>query len=65
MSSKKLKDWGLVIRPETVLLEGPVYRKENIILGNGVRKQVGNNMDWGIDVAKNAMFIAVRTIFCK
>jgi len=36
-----------------------VYKQETILLGNGIRKQVGINMDWGIDVARNAMFVAV------
>lgn len=40
-------------------LEGPVYKRETILLGNNLRKQVGINMDWGIDVAKSAMFVAV------
>ncbi|VVC30372.1 Ribonuclease H-like domain,Piwi domain,PAZ domain [Cinara cedri] len=60
LASKKFKDWGLIVRPEPVKLKGPVYKRENIILGNGMRKQVGVNMDWGIDVAKSAMFIAVN-----
>lgn len=47
------------MRPNPVVLEGPVYKRESILLGNGFRKQIGPNMDWGIDVAKNAMFAAV------
>lgn len=63
IASKKFKDWGLILNPVPVKLEGPVYKRENIILGNGLRKQVGVNMDWGMDVAKNAMFAAVSTNF--
>lgn len=48
-----------MIRPVPVKMEGPVYNRENILLGNNIRKQVGMNMDWGMDVAKNAMFVAV------
>lgn len=65
IAGKKLKDWGLILRPEPVKLEGPAYKRENILLGNGVRKQVGVNMDWGLDVAKCAMFVAVCSIFLK
>ncbi|KAL4105103.1 hypothetical protein QTP88_020376 [Uroleucon formosanum] len=59
-ASKKLKDWGLMMRPIPVKLEGPVYNRETILLGSNIRKQVGINMDWGMDVAKNAMFVAVN-----
>lgn len=59
MAGKKFKDWGIVMRPTPVRLEGPVYKRETILLGNNLRKMVGVNMDWGMDVAKNAMFIAV------
>lgn len=59
VASKKLKDWGLMMRPIPVKLEGPVYKRETILLGSNIRKQVGINMDWGMDVAKNAMFVAV------
>jgi len=48
-----------MMRPIPVRMEGPVYKKETILLGNNIRKQVGMNMDWGMDVAKNAMFVAV------
>jgi len=40
-----------------------VYKQETILLGNGLRKQVGINMDWGIDVARNAMFVAVSRYY--
>lgn len=60
MASQKFKDWGLVMRPIPVILEGPVYKRETILLGNNIRKQVGVNMDWGMDVAKSAMFVAVN-----
>lgn len=60
VASKKLNDWGLMMRPIPVKMEGPVYKKETILLGNNIRKQVGMNMDWGMDVAKNAMFVAVN-----
>lgn len=63
MASKKFKDWGLVVHPIPVRLEGPVYKRETILLGNSIRKQVGINMDWGIDVAKNAMFTAVSIMY--
>ncbi|XP_022171132.1 piwi-like protein Ago3 [Myzus persicae] len=61
-ASKKLKDWGLMMRPVPVKMEGPVYKRETILLGNSIRKQVGMNMDWGMDVAKNAMFVAVNML---
>ncbi|XP_025198064.1 piwi-like protein Ago3 [Melanaphis sacchari] len=61
-ASKKFKDWGLVMRPIPAVMEGPVYKKETILLGNNIRKQVGMNMDWGMDVAKNAMFTAVNML---
>jgi len=48
-----------MMRPVPVKMEGPVYKRETILLGNNIRKQVGMNMDWGMDVAKNAMFVAV------
>lgn len=48
------------MRPVPVKLEGPVYKRETILLGNNIRKQVGVNMDWGMDVAKSAMFVAVN-----
>lgn len=59
IANLKFKNWGLQLCPIPVKLEGPVYKRETILLGNGVRKQVGINMDWGMDVAKNAMFVAV------
>lgn len=59
IASKKFKDWGLIVRPTPVILEGPTYKRETILLGNNLRKQVGLNMDWGMDVAKSAMFVAV------
>lgn len=55
-----MKDWGLKFSSVPVRLEGPVYRSENIIFGNEVRRPVRDNVDWGPDVAKNAMFAAVR-----
>jgi len=48
-----------MMRPIPVKMEGPVYKRETILLGSNIRKQVGVNMDWGMDVAKNAMFVAV------
>ncbi|XP_015367176.1 PREDICTED: protein argonaute-3-like [Diuraphis noxia] len=60
VASKKFRDWGLMMRPVPVKMEGPVYKRETILLGNNIRKQVGMNMDWGMDVAKNAMFVAVN-----
>jgi hypothetical protein len=60
---KKFLDWGVLMRPNPVILEGPVYKRETILLGNSIRKQVGPNMDWGIDMAKNAMFVAVSKLF--
>ncbi|XP_050528911.1 piwi-like protein Ago3 [Daktulosphaira vitifoliae] len=60
VASKKLKDWGLNLRPIPVKLEGPVYRNENIIFGNEIRRPVRENVDWGIDITKNAMFAAVN-----
>lgn len=51
------------MRPVPVKLEGPVYKRETILLGNNQRRQVGVNMDWGMDVAKNAMFSAVSIYF--
>lgn len=51
------------MRPLPVKLEGPVYKQEVIIMGNNIRKQVGTNMDWGNDVARNAMFTAVSNLF--
>lgn len=45
-------------------MEGPVYKREHIKLGNSITKQVGVNMDWGFDVAKNAMFRSV-SLFIK
>lgn len=62
VASQKFKDWGLSMRPIPVKLEGPVYKRETILLGNNIRKQVGINMDWGIDVAKSAMFVAVNIL---
>jgi len=47
------------VHPIPVKLEGPVYKRETILMGNSLRKQVANNMDWGMEVAKNAMFVAV------
>ena len=61
-ASKRLKDWGLMMRPIPAKMEGPVYKRETILLGSNIRKQVGINMDWGIDVAKNAMFVAVSIL---
>ncbi|XP_026821095.1 piwi-like protein Ago3 isoform X2 [Rhopalosiphum maidis] len=62
VASKKFNDWGLMMRPIPVKMEGPVYKKETILLGNNIRKPVGMNMDWGMDVAKNAMFVAVNML---
>jgi len=56
---KKCKDWGLIIRPIPVKMEGPVYKREPIEFGNKVIKELGINMDWGKDAVKNAMFVAV------
>ncbi|XP_003245599.2 piwi-like protein Ago3 [Acyrthosiphon pisum] len=61
-ASKRLKDWGLMMRPIPAKMEGPVYKRETILLGSNIRKQVGINMDWGIDVAKNAMFVAANVL---
>lgn len=53
------------------MLEGPVYKRESIIMGHNIRKQVGVNMDWGLDVAKHAMFRVVSFLtkmcghFCR
>lgn len=58
---KKFKDWGLMMSPVPVTMEGPVYKRETILLGNSIRKQIGPNMDWGMDVSKNTMFVSVRT----
>lgn len=58
-AKKKLKDWGLSISPSLVVSEGPVYKHETIILGNQQKIQVGNNMEWSMDVRKNPMFITV------
>lgn len=64
-ASKKFKDWGVIMRPTPVRLEGPVYKRETILLGNSIRKLVGVNMEWGMDVAKNAMFSAVSKFICS
>ncbi|XP_022162768.1 piwi-like protein Ago3 [Myzus persicae] len=61
-ASKKCKEWGLMMSPIPVKIEGPVYKKEIIELGNGIKKTVGINMDWGMDVAKNAMFVSVNLL---
>ncbi|XP_050425877.1 piwi-like protein Ago3 [Adelges cooleyi] len=59
-ASKKLKDWGLKFSSAPVKMHGPVYNKEVIILGNNIKKPIKDNMDWGNDVAKNAMFSIVN-----
>lgn len=51
------------MRPIPVRLEGPVYKREKILLGKNIRVQVGVNMDWSNDVARNAMFAAVSITF--
>lgn len=39
-----------------------MHKREVITLGNKVKKQVGVNMDWGLDVVKNALFKTVSSI---
>jgi len=62
-ASMRLKNWGLTFRPVPVKVQGPVYKRETILLGNNLRKQIGVNMDWGMDVARNAMFKSVSTFY--
>lgn len=47
--------------PVPVEIEGPVYKRESIIIGHNLKKTVGEKMDWAMDVTQNAMFIAVST----
>lgn len=42
-----------------------MHKREVITLGNKVKKQIGVNMDWGLDVMKNAMFKTVSYIDLK
>lgn len=51
------------MRPIAVKLKGPIYKRETILFGNNIRKQVGVNMDWSSVVIKNAMFTAVSIEF--
>lgn len=39
-----------------------MHKREIITLGNKVKKQVGVNMDWGLDVVQNTMFKTVSYI---
>lgn len=59
LAKNKLQNWGIKLCPIPVKIEAPVYKQETILLGQNVRKQIGFNMNWGMDVVKNPMFRAV------
>lgn len=59
-----LSKWGLTLHPSPIKLEGPVYKREQIIFGVNPNKKDNycENTDWGMDMVRNAMFTAVSII---